>query len=343
MPMTEYMQAVVMTAIGGPEVLELQSVPRPQIAHPEDLLVRVIAAGVNPADIRLRKRMPPVTAWDVPPEGIILGLEGSGVVEAVGSSVTRFKEGDEVYYFDGGFPGVPGNYAQFKVVNQNYVAAKPRRLSFAEAAVLPVVTITTWEALQGHANLAIGESLLVQGGAGGLGHMGIQLGKLLGARVATTVSDQAKADLVRRLGADCVIRYRDEDVASSIQAWTDQSGVDVVYDTVGDAVFSQSVDLLAAHGRLVSAAYPTAWPNCDIFGAALKNIRLAFEAMGHALGSHDLREKQTEILEMAAAHVDAGDLQVVLDRTFPLKNAGEAQSAMERGEIVGRLALEIGE
>lgn len=339
--MTAYMQAMVMTAIGGPEVLQLQSVPRLEITDPQDIQVRVMAAGVNPADLRLRKRMPPVTAWEVPPEGIILGLEGAGVVEAVGSAVTRFSVGDEVYYFDGGFVGAPGSYAQFKVVNQNCAALKPRRLSFAEAAVLPVVAITSWEALYDHANLSSGESLLVQGGAGGLGHIAIQLGKLLGARVATTVSSQAKADLVRRLGADHIIMYRNEDVASSVQVWTGQNGVDVVYDTVGDAVFSQSVDLLAFHGRLVSAAYPTSWPESDIFGAALRNIRISFEAMGHALRSQDLRVKQTKILEMAATHVDEGRLEVVLDRTLPLGDAGEAQLALERGEVLGRVALQV--
>jgi NADPH:quinone reductase len=340
--MTAYMQAMVMTGIGGPDVLQVQTVPRPEISGPEDILVRVMAAGVNPADLRIRKRMPPVTAWEVPPEGVILGLEGSGVVEAVGSAVSRFRKGDEVYYFDGGFPGIPGSYAQFKVVNESYAALKPRRLSFAEAAVLPVVTITSWEALYGHASLVAGETLLVQGGAGGLGHIGIQLGKLRGARVVATASGHVKADLARRMGADHVILYREEDVASAIRIWTDQYGVDVVYDTVGDAVFSQSIDLLASHGRLVSAAYPTAWPNSDIFGAALRNVRISFEAMGHAVGNHDLRVKQTEILEIAASHVDEGRLQVVLDRALPLGDAGEAQSALERGGVMGRIALEVG-
>ncbi|MGH3556627.1 MAG: zinc-binding dehydrogenase [Mycobacterium sp.] len=184
--------------------------------------------------------------------------------------MTRFKEGDEVYYFDGGFIGVPGSFAQFKILDERYVARKPRSLTFAEAAVLPVVTTTTWEALYDRACLGSGEHLLVQGGAGGLGHIGIQLGKLVGARVAATVSTEAKADLARRVGADLVINYRNEDVAAAIVAWTGHNGLDVVYDTVGDPVFSQSVDLLGYHGRLVSAAYPTHWPEADIFKAALK-------------------------------------------------------------------------
>jgi NADPH:quinone reductase len=336
------MQAIVMTAVGGPDVLALRSVSRPEIADPCDMLVRVMAAGVNPADVRMRERLPPVTAWEVPPEGILPGLEGAGIVEAVGPAVTRFRKGDAVYYFDGGFPGAAGSYAEFKVVNQAYAARKPNRLSFVEAAVLPVVTITGWEALHDHARLRQGECLLVHGGAGGLGHIGIQLGKLLGARVAATVSNRAKADLAKRLGADHVILYRDEDVASSIRQWTDHGGVDVVYDTVGDAVFSQSLDLLAPFGRLVSAAYPTAWPTSDIFAAALRNISISFEAMGHALGSHAARVRQTAILEQATGRIDEGSLRPVVGRTFPLQGAAAAQSALAHGEIIGRVALDLG-
>ena len=335
------MKALVMTAIGGPEVLQVQSVPCPVIREPHEILVRVMAAGVNPADYRVRKRMPPMDKWTLPAEGLILGLEGAGIVEAIGSAVTRFNVGDEVYYWDGGFVGSQGNYAQFKVLNEHYIARKPSTLSFAEAAALPVVAITGWEALHSHAGLKSGEYLLVQGGAGGLGHIGIQLGKLLGARVATTVSTEAKAALAASLGADHIIMYRSEEVAASLRKWTGQDGVDVVYDTVGDAVFSQSVGLLTMHGRLVTAAYPTSWPTEDIFATALKNIRISFEAMAHALRSHEARVKQTTILEAMAKQVDDGRLKVVLDRTYPLAEAGEAQRVLEAGEISGRLAVEV--
>ncbi|KGA34593.1 zinc-binding dehydrogenase [Pectobacterium odoriferum] len=339
--MSKFMKAVVITATGGPEVLEYKAIPRPEINDPHQILVRVMAAGVNPADLRVRKRMPPQSDWPMPAEGIVLGLEGAGVVEAVGSEVTRFKEGDEVYYFDGGFSGVYGSYAQFKVLDEHYAARKPGKLSFAEAAALPVVAITGWEALLARAALDSGEYLLVQGGAGGLGHIGIQLGRLFGAHVAATVSTEAKAEIALRAGADCVIAYRDEDVATAVRAWTGKRGVDVVYDTVGDSVFSQSVDLLALHGRLVSAAYPTAWPTADIFTAAIKNISIGFEAMGHALGNHRQRVVQTGILEKVAQYVDDAKLFVFLDRTYALEDAGKAQSALDAGEITGRLALEI--
>ncbi|KOS08240.1 hypothetical protein AM493_06725 [Flavobacterium akiainvivens] len=335
------MQALVMTAVGGPEVLQMQSVPSPIIKEPHEILIRVMAAGVNPADFRVRKRMPPSTDWELPKNGIILGLEGAGIVEAVGSDVSRFKVGDEVYYFDGGFIGSQGNYAQFKTVNEYYVAHKPSTLSFAQAAALPVVAITSWEALHDRANLQPRDYLLVQGGAGGLGHIGIQLAKISGARVATTVSTDEKAELVKNLGADHIIMYRNENVGESLQKWTGKDGVDVVYDTVGDGAFSQSVDLLTTYGRLVTAAYPTSWPNGDIFAPALKNIQISFEAMGHALASHESRIVQTQILEAVAKYVDDGQMAVVLGRTYPLIEAGEAQRALESGEITGRVSLEI--
>lgn len=335
------MQAMVMTAVGGPDVLQMQTVPRPEITDPHHILVRVLAAGVNPADIRIRERMPPLTTWDMPSEGIILGLEGAGIVEEVGPAVTRFRKGDEVYYCDGGFIGAAGSYAPFKAVNEHYAACKPAALNFEEAAALPIVTITGWEALSDHAQVSNGDYLLVQGGAGGLGHIGIQLGKLLGANVAATVSTEAKADLARRMGADRVIMYRTEDVGAAVRAWTGKDGVDVVYDTVGDAAFSASIELLDFHGRLVTAAYPTSWPSSDIFQTALRNIRISFEAMGHAHRSHELRAEQTRILEMAAAYADEGQFRVVLDQVFPLEQAGEAQRVLETGATSGKLVLRI--
>ena len=219
----------------------------------------------------------------------------------------------------------------------------PASLSFEQAAALPVVAITAWEALVDRARLSKDDHLLVQGGAGGLGHIAIQIGKLLGAQVAATVSTQAKADLVRSLGADRAILYRDEGVASAVLGWTGTDGADVIFDTVGDAVLSQSIDLLGTHGRFVTAAYPTSWPTTDIFAAALKNITLSFEAIGHAFRGHGFRIEQTRILETVARHVDNGDLSVIVDRCYPLAEAAEAQHALEAGEIMGRVVLKIAE
>ncbi|MDR2283345.1 MAG: zinc-binding dehydrogenase [Sphingobacterium sp.] len=335
------MQAIVMTTFGGPEVLELRSVNKPFIRTPNEVLIRVIAAGVNAGDLKIREGDRPLKELGLPEEGVILGFEGAGIVEAVGANVSRFKVGDEVYYYDGGVPGIQGNYAQFKALDENYVAHKPKSLSFAEAASLPVIAIASWESLHDRIRLQKGDYLLVQGGAGGLGHIGIQLGKILGAHVATTVSNEDKAKFVKDMGADKIIRYKNENIKEAIQEWTQKNGVDAIYDTVGDAVFSQSIDLLDMHGRIVSPAFPTAWPTSDIVSATYRNIQISFEAMGHALSSPEARIRQTGILENVATLVDDDRLHVELDRTYDLKDLNEAHRALENGEIVGKSALII--
>jgi NADPH:quinone reductase len=176
------MRAVLMTAVGGPEVLKVADLPEPEIAAEHDVRVRLRAAGVNPVDTKLRAggtiggTLPAVLGWD-----------GAGVVERTGPAVTRGRPGDEVYFCDGGFGPTPGTYQDVKIVDERYLARKPQRLSFAEAAAAPLVTITAWEALRGRARVSDGQSVPVQAGAGGVGHMSVQLARLAGARVATTV------------------------------------------------------------------------------------------------------------------------------------------------------------
>jgi NADPH:quinone reductase len=226
------------------------------------------------------------------------------------------------------------------VIDERLAGRKPKSLSFAEAAVLPVVAITGWEALYDRVSLKADDYLHVQGGLGGLGHIGIQLGVLRGAKVAATVSTRAKAELAKQLGAERVILYKDEDVGAAMRDWTGKDGADVIYDTVGDGVFVPSFDLLASFGRLVSAAYLTSWPKGGIFGTALKNQLVTFEAMDHPGNDPEKRGVQVRILEDVGDLVDQGKLKVLLDRSYPLAEAREAQDALERGQIVGRVALD---
>ena len=180
------MLAICMIRTGGPEVLEARDVPIPALPTPHHVRVRLCAAGVNPIDTKLRKngtyypdRLPTV-----------LGCDGAGVVETLGNAVTRFRANDEVYFFHGGIGNEPGNYAQYNVVHEDYLAHKPKNLSFAEAAAVPLVLITAWEALHDRARLQVGEQLLIHAAAGGVGHVAVQLGVLHGARVAATVSSR---------------------------------------------------------------------------------------------------------------------------------------------------------
>jgi NADPH2:quinone reductase len=180
------MRAVLMTAVGGPEVLELAELPQPEIAGEHDVRVRLRAAGINPVDYKLRSHgtiggaLPAVLGWD-----------GAGVVESVGRAVTRVRPDDDVYFCDGGFGPTPGSYQELKIIDEAFLARMPKRLSFVEAAAAPLVTITAWQALRERARVRSGQFVLVQAGAGGVGHMAIQIARLAGARVATTVTGKA--------------------------------------------------------------------------------------------------------------------------------------------------------
>jgi NADPH:quinone reductase len=190
------MRAVLMTATGGPEVLKLAERPEPEITGARDVRVRLRAAGINPIDYKLRTYG---TGGSLP---TVLGWDGAGVVDAVGRAVTRFSAGDEVYFCAGGWASVPGTYEEMKIVDERYLARKPERLSFAEAAAVPLVTITAWEALRERARVSAGQAVLVQAGAGGVGHMSVQIARLAGARVATTVTPGPKTELAASVGAE---------------------------------------------------------------------------------------------------------------------------------------------
>jgi NADPH:quinone reductase len=329
------MRAVLMTAVGGPEVLELADLPEPEIAGEHDVRVGLRAAGINPVDYKLRSggtiggSLPAVLGWD-----------GAGVVESVGPSVTRVRPGDGVFFCDGGFGPTPGTYQQVKVVDERFLALKPGRLSFVEAAAAPLVTITAWEALRERAHVSDGQAVLVQGGAGGVGHMAVQIARLSGARVATTVSGGAKTKLASSLGAQLCIDYRREDVGENLRAWTEMDGADVVHDTVGGRTFTACFSLVRPYGDLVSNV-ESPWEDEAIAAMHERNLRVSFTWMPapSVFGWPEHRARQRAILEQAASHFDAGDLRVEVGATFPLEQAADAHRALETGQVVGKAVL----
>ena len=329
------MRAVVMTAVGGPEVLKLVELPDPKAEGDHDVLVRLHAAGINPVDYKLRSRgtiggsLPAVLGWD-----------GSGVVERTGPAVTRVRTGDEVYFCDGGFGPTPGTYEELKVVNEEYLAKKPGNLSFIEAAAAPLVTITAWEALHGRARVSEGQFVLVQAGAGGVGHMSVQIARLARARVATTVSPGPKTELVSSLGAELCIDYRHEDVGARVRAWTGMDGADVVHDTVGGQTFTGSFSLVRPYGDLVTNV-ESPWEPEALKVMHDRNLRVSFTWMPSpsVFGWPEQRRRQREVLEEAAKHFEAGDLRVQVGATFPLEQAAEAQRELEAGRVMGKAVL----
>lgn len=263
-----------------------------------------------------------------------------GVVERVGRAVSRVRPGDEVYFCDGGFGPTPGTYAELKVVDERYLARKPERLSFVAAAAAPLVTITAWEALRERARLSAGQSVLVQAGAGGVGHMSVQIARLTGARVATTVSPGAKTELAASLGAELCIDYTREDVGEKLRAWTGTDGADVVHDTVGGKTFTACFSLTRPYGDLVSNV-ESPWESDAITVLHNRNLRVSFTWMPapSVFGWPEHRERQRAILEQAAGHFDAGELRVEVGATFPLEQAADAHRALEAGQVMGKAVL----
>jgi NADPH:quinone reductase len=328
------MKAILMTAAGKPDVLQLQEVTQP-IPTNKEILVRILAAGVNPIDTKLRQR------GTFYPEQMpaILGCDGAGIVEAIGSDVQKFHVGDEVYFCYGGLGSHPGNYAEYTIVDERFVAFKPKSVSFTQAAAAPLVLITAWESLYERGRLEPGEKVLIHAGAGGVGHVAIQLAKLKGAEVATTVSSPQKANFVTKLGADKVIFYQETDFVTATLDWTNGEGVDLVFETIGGDTLEKSFPAVRVYGDIVTILEPkanTAWKV-----ARNRNLRLSLELMLTPMLSGNLEAliHHGEILQQCANWIDAGKLKIEVSQTFSLAQAAKAHAIIESGSVQGKLVL----
>jgi NADPH2:quinone reductase len=330
------MKAIVMTRPGTPETLAEHDVTKPDLPSPYHVLVRLSAAAVNPVDTKLRTR--PIYHPDKLPA--ILGCDGSGVIEKIGDAVTRFKAGDAVYFHNGGIGDEPGCYAEFTTVHEEYCAAAPRNIGLQDAAGLPLVFITAWEALVERACLDVGQTILIHGAAGGVGHIALQLAVHLGARVAVTVSDSKKAALAQALGAEKIIRYKDTDFVAEANKWTDGKGVDVVIDTAGGQTFLRSFDASRIYGKVVTLLATTISSE-DAQRAGLRNLSLCYELMltPQLMRLHDERIRQRKILERAAQLVEAGKIGVLVSHVLRMKDAAVAHRLLETGGAVGKIIL----
>lgn len=309
------MRAVRIHRYGGPEVLTLEDVPRP-VPGPGELLVRAMAAAVNPVDWKTRKGQGSARRWDGDRFPLILGWDVSGVVESLGAGVERFAPGDEVFGLVR-FPEPGSCYAEHVAVPADHVVAKPAALGHSHAAALPLVALTAWQALFDTARLGAGETVLVHAAAGGVGHVAVQLARWKGARVVGTAS-APNHDLVRSLGADEVVDYtttRFEDVAH---------GVDVVLDPVGGDVLERSLDVLRPGGRLVSLV-----ADPDAERAAGRGVE----------ASRILVHPDAAQLADVAALVEAGALLPVVGAELSLAEAAEAHRLGEQGHNRGKTVL----
>jgi NADPH:quinone reductase-like Zn-dependent oxidoreductase len=308
------MKAVRIHDYGGPEVLRYEEAPRPEAASGE-VLIRVHAAGVNPVDWkvragfardRLKYKMPFIPGWDL-----------SGVVEAIGSGVSRLKLGDEVY----SRPDIArdGSYAEYIVVKESEVARRPQSVDHIHAAAVPLAALTAWQALFDAAKLSAGQTVLIHGAAGGVGSFAVQFAKIKGARVIGTASKK-NHDFLRSLGADETIDYNTtkfEDVVRN---------VDAVLDTITGETADRSYPVIKPGGVYVSILAPPSKEK-----AAAHGVRAA----------HTFVQPNVEQLNEIAKLVDSGKLQIIIERVFPLSEARAAQELNAQGHTRGKIVLRV--
>lgn len=320
------MKAAVLKEFGSIENFEIVDIPTPKPGFKE-VLVKVFATSVNPLDYQVRRGdyknelvLPVITGHDV-----------SGEIVDVGPGVENFKVGDEVYYTPEIFNG-PGSYAQFHVANESIIGLKPKNLSHLEAATLPLAGGTAWEMLVTRAQLKINQSILVHGGAGGVGIPTIQIAKAIGAIVYTTAR-KAHHKFLLELGADHVIDYENENYIDVIRQITGNKGVDVIIDTIGGNTLSDSGKILGQMGQVVTIV--------DI-----EKPQNLIEAWGknatyHFVFTRQNRNKLEELTQL----VENNKLKPILNKVFPLSEIGKAHSLLEYktgdANFYGKIGIEI--
>ena len=322
------MKAIIMREFGGPEVLVLQEVPEPELKA-GFVKVRVKASALNPVDAKIRSGMLAAIAPDSP---AILGCDMSGVVVEAGEGVEGFVPGDEVYGCAGGVKGYPGALAEYQVADARLIAMKPKSLSMEEAAALPLVGITAWDALVDRSKVAAGQRVLVHAATGGVGHIGIQLAKVAGAHVSVTASSAEKLAIGKSLGADVGINYREQSVEEYMG-----EGFDLVFDTVGGDNLAGCFQAAALNGTVASISTRC---TCDLTPFHQKALSMHVTFMLIAMLYDRGRERHGEILREMAAMVDAGKLRPLIDeRRFGFAEAAEAHAHLASGKAIGKIVL----
>jgi NADPH:quinone reductase len=322
------MKVIEMSGPGGPEVLRLaeRPLPRPQ---PGEVLLRVAAAGVNGPDMMQRKGLYPAPAGATD----LLGLEVSGTVVVVGDGVARWKEGDQLVALTNG-----GGYAEYCTVDAQHCLPVPAGLSLIDAAGLPETFFTVWSNVFIGAGLKAGETLLVHGGAGGIGTTAIQLGKAFGARVIATDSPAERCAICRDLGADRVIDYKTEDFVEIVRQL---GGANVILDIVGGPNIERNFKAANHDGRIIQLAFalgskveinlmPVMLKRLTYTGSTLRTRPTAFK-------TRIARELEAQVWP----HIESGRIRVVTHRALPLSEAGKAHALMESAGHTGKILLKM--
>lgn len=327
------MKAYVINQFGDSTVFQPVDIAKPEV-QPGHVLIRVVATSVNPVDYKIRSG----AVADIAPEfPAVLHGDVAGVVEAVGKNVSHFQPGDEVYACAGGVKGLGGALAEYMLADADLVAKKPQSLTMPEAAALPLVSITAWEGLIDRAKVRPGQTVLVYGGTGGVGHIGIQLAKWAGATVYATVSSPEKGTIARQLGADEVINYQEQSVEEYVAQYTDGKGFDVIFDTIGNDHLQTAFTAAALNGTVVSLV-SLSQQDLTLLHAKGLTLHLVFMLIPilHNIG----RTYHGEILSKLTHLVDSGIVRPLID-SEPLRfsDITAAHQRAESGQAIGKVVL----
>ncbi|MGN6376346.1 MAG: zinc-dependent alcohol dehydrogenase family protein [Sphingomonas sp.] len=323
------MLAAVVETHDGPFHLRTIARPRPEAG---EVLVRIHASGTNPLDAKIRAGM---AAHARNPLPATLGIDMAGTIDSVGAGVRGFAPGDEVYGMIGGVAGLPGTQAEFAIADARLIAHKPANVSMREAAVLPLVATTAWEGLVDRAGIRSGQTVLVQGGAGGVGHAVVQIALAKGATVFATTLGADDAAYVERLGATAIDGRID--VAAYVESHTDGTGFDIVYDTGGGALLDASFRAVRRFGHVVSSL---GWGQHSLAPLSFRQASYTGVFTLQPLIDGEGRAHFGDILNEVAALVEQGSLLPRLDpRAFTLATLADAYAALEARDGTGKIAV----
>lgn len=327
------MKAWIIEQFGNPNIFKQANLPVPNILS-NHVLIRVAATSVNPVDFKIRQGVVEDIAPNFP---AVLHGDVAGVIEMVGEGVERFKIGDEVYACAGGVKGLSGALAEYMLADVNLIAHKPNSLTMAEAAALPLVSLTAWEGLIDRAKIQPEQKVLIYGATGGVGHIGVQLAKWAGARVYALVSNDKKAMIAHRLGADFSINYRQQSVEEIVAEHTAGQGFDLVFDTVGNDNLQNAFKAARLNGTIVSVV-SLSKQDLTLLHAKGLTLHLVYMLIPMLYGVE--RTHHGEILSKLAQLVDAKNVHPLLDsKTFSVAEIAEAHDYAESGRAVGKVVV----
>ncbi|WP_386628344.1 zinc-dependent alcohol dehydrogenase family protein [Sulfitobacter geojensis] len=328
------MKAMTITAYGENAKFDAAELPKPTVT-PGHVVIRIAASSVNTVDTMIRSMGSDLPLSPALPA--VLGMDFAGVVDAVGEGVTKFAVGDEVYGCAGGLADLQGALAEYMLADAALIAHKPKSISMREAAAMPLVGITAYEGLE-RAGVAAGQKILVQGGAGGVGHLAVQLAKHFGADVYGTGTGENQMDIIKGYGAT-PIDFAVEKVADYVAAHTGGAGFDLIFDTVGGANMTNSFEAAKLNAHIASTV---ALVELDLSPAHFKGLSLHIIFMLLPMLSGQGREKHGEILAKLADIVDAGAMKPLLDpQTFDLENVSSAYDRLASGKAIGKVVVDV--